>query len=39
MPKPAEMLGVSVRTIERYILNLKLILHVPLDIRCGKKIT
>ena len=36
MPQLAEMFGVSVRTIQRDILEIEATLHVPLDIRCGK---
>ncbi len=32
----AEKFGVSVRTIQRDILDLETTLHIPLDIRCGK---
>ena len=32
----AERFGVSVRTIQRDILELETTFHVPLDIRCGK---
>ena len=36
MPQLAEMFGVSIRTIQRDILEIETTLHVPLDIRCGK---
>ena len=36
MPQLAEMFGVSVRTIQRDILEIESTFHVPLDIRCGK---
>ena len=36
MPKLAELFGVSVRTIQRDILEIEATFHVPLDIRCGK---
>ena len=36
MPQLAEIFGVSVRTIQRDILEIELTFHVPLDIRCGK---
>ena len=36
MPQLAEMFGVSIRTIQRDILDLEVTLHVPLDIRSGK---
>ena len=36
MPRLAEMFGVSVRTIQRDILEIEATFHVPLDIRCGK---
>ena len=36
MPQLAEMFGVSIRTIQRDILEIEIIFHVPLDIRCGK---
>ena len=36
MPQLAEIFGVSVRTIQRDILDLEVTLHVPLDIRSGK---
>ena len=36
MPQLAEMFGVSVRTIQRDILEIEATFHVPLDIRCGK---
>ena len=36
MPELAEKFGVSIRTIQRDILEIEVIFHVPLDIRCGK---
>ena len=36
MPQLAEKFGVSVRTIQRDILEIETTFHVPLDIRCGK---
>ncbi len=36
MPQLAEMFGVSVRTIQRDILEIEATFRVPLDIRCGK---
>ena len=36
MPQLAEMFGVSVRTIQRDILEIEAIFHVPLEVRCGK---
>ena len=36
MPQLAEMFGVSVRTIQRDILEIEATFHVPLDVRCGK---
>ena len=36
MPKLAELFGVSVRTIQRDILEIEGTFHVPLDVRCGK---
>lgn len=36
MPQLAQKHGVSIRTIQRDILELETTLHVPLDIRCGK---
>ena len=36
MPQLAENFGVSVRTIQRDILEIEATFHVPLDIRCGK---
>ena len=36
MPQLAEMFGVSVRTIQRDILEIEVTFHVPLDVRCGK---
>ena len=36
MPQLAEKFGVSVRTIQRDILEIEATFHVPLDIRCGK---
>ena len=36
MPKLAELFDVSVRTIQRDILEIEATFHVPLDIRCGK---
>ena len=36
MPRLAEMFGVSVRTIQRDILEIEATFHVPLDVRCGK---
>ena len=36
MPQLAEMFGVSIRTIQRDILEIEATFHVPLDVRCGK---
>ena len=36
MPKLAELFGVSVRTIQRDILEIEATFHVPIDVRCGK---
>ena len=36
MPQLAEIFGVSIRTIQRDILEIEETFHVPLDIRCGK---
>ena len=36
MPQLAEMFGVSVRTIQRDILEIEATFRVPLDVRCGK---
>lgn len=36
MSQLAEKFGVSVRTIQRDILEIEATFHVPLDIRCGK---
>ena len=36
MPQLAEKFGVSVRTIQRDILEIEATFHVPLDVRCGK---
>ena len=36
MTELAEMFGVSVRTIQRDILEIESTFHVPLEIRCGK---
>lgn len=36
MPQLAEKFGVSVRTIQRDILEIECTFHVPLDMRCGK---
>ncbi len=36
MPQLAEKFGVSVRTIQRDILEIEMIFHIPLDIRCRK---
>lgn len=36
MPQLAEMFGVSVRTVQRDILEIEATFHVPLDVRCGK---
>ena len=36
MPRLAEIFGVSVRTIQRDILEIEATFHVPLDVRCGK---
>ena len=36
MPKLAELFGVSVRTIQRDILEIEATFHIPLDVRCGK---
>lgn len=36
MPQLAEMFGVSVRTIQRDILEIEATFHIPLEVRCGK---
>ena len=36
MPKLAELFDVSVRTIQRDILEIEATFHVPIDVRCGK---
>ena len=36
MPQLAQIFGVSVRTIQRDILELEATFHVPIDVRCGK---
>ena len=36
MPRLAEMFGVSVRTIQRDIIEIEATFHVPLEIKCGK---
>ena len=36
MPQLAEMFSVSIRTIQRDILEIEATFHVPLDVRCGK---
>ena len=36
MTKLAELFGVSVRTIQRDILEIEATFHVPIDVRCGK---
>ena len=36
MPQLAEMFGVSVRTIQRDILEIEATFRIPLDVRCGK---
>ena len=36
MPQLAEKFGVSVRTIQRDILEIETTFRVPLDVRCGK---
>lgn len=36
MAQLADIFGVSVRTIQRDILEIESTFHVPLDIRCGK---
>ena len=36
MPQLANMFGVSVRTMQRDILEIETTFHVPLDVRCGK---
>ena len=36
MPKLSELFGVSVRTIQRDILEIETTFHVPIDVRCGK---
>ena len=36
MSKLAELFGVSVRTIQRDILEIEATFHVPIDVRCGK---
>ena len=36
MPQLAEMFGVSIRTIQRDVLEIEATFHAPLDVRCGK---
>ena len=36
MPQLAEKFSVSVRTIQRDILEIEATFHIPLDVRCGK---
>lgn len=36
MPKLAELFDVSVKTIQRDILEIEATFHAPLDVRCGK---
>ena len=36
MPQLAEMFGVSVRTIQRDILEIETTFHIPIVIKCGK---
>ena len=36
MPQLAQIFGVSVRTIQRDILELEATFHIPIDVRCGK---
>ena len=36
MPQLAEMFGVSVRTIQRDLLEIETVFHAPLDVCCGK---
>ena len=36
MPELAEIFCVSVRTIQRDILEIEATFHIPIDIRCGK---
>ena len=36
MPQLAEMFGVSVRTIQRDILEIECTFRVPIDVRCGR---
>ena len=36
MPNLAKLFGVSVRTIQRDILEIEATFHVPIDVRCGK---
>lgn len=36
MAQLADMFGVSVRTVQRDILEIEATFHIPLDIRCGK---
>ena len=36
MPQLAEMFGVSIRTVQRDVLEIEATFHVPLDVRCGK---
>ena len=36
MPQLAEKFGVSIRTIQRDILEIEATFHVPIDVRCGK---
>lgn len=36
MPKLAKIFGVSIRTVQRDILEIEATFHIPLDVRCGK---
>ena len=36
MPHLAKIFGVSVRTVQRDVLEIEATFHVPLDVRCGK---
>ena len=36
MPQLAKMFGVSIRTIQRDILELEATFHIPINVRCGK---
>ena len=35
MPHLAKIFGVSVRTVQRDVLEIEATFHVPLDVRCG----